>query len=101
MGLAERRAQQIYETNVFPKQVQRVAEAAGFEVPIEADREPLMEPNHDHIDEQRWTKLYVDSLVEGFKAIHVQRRRPEGPHPRHRDDAGRGVVASRCAAARP
>ena len=69
MGLAERRAMKAYQENIFPEQLKRVHQAAGFEVPLEVEWESLCVDGRDYLFQESWTAVYFDSLVLAFESI--------------------------------
>ena len=71
MGLAERRAAKEFETNKYPELKKKVLEAAGFEVPVEIDWESLATADQAHLYDEAWTKIYFQTLVDGFKQITI------------------------------
>ena len=71
MGLAERRAAKNFETTLFPALQKQVAEAAGFDVPIEVAWDTLAVADSAHLYDEAWPKVYFLPLVEAFKAITI------------------------------
>lgn len=71
MGLVERRAVKEFQDRRLPALQQQVAEAAGFEVPLEIAWDQLARDDQARYFDEGWTKVYFDPLVAALQAITV------------------------------
>jgi hypothetical protein len=71
MGLAERRATQEFQNNVFLGLKSKILDAAGFEMPIDVNWDSIADPNEARIYEEYWTKIFFEPLIGAFKKICV------------------------------
>ncbi len=69
MGLAERRAIKAFQDDRFPAFRQRIADAAGFEVPVEVNWESLALEGEAHLYDECWPKVYFEPLIAGLKSV--------------------------------
>src|SRR3954462_14206594 len=70
MGLAERRAQQEFETKHFPKLKKDVQSAAGFQVDVDVQWDTLHDDDASaQYAGDNWTKVYFTPLIDALKAV--------------------------------
>jgi hypothetical protein len=79
MGLAERRAVEQFKTERFPEWAASIAEAAGFDVPVEVAWQELAVADYADSYPEFFAEVYFRPLVEALRAVTV-------------DEIGRGAA---------
>jgi hypothetical protein len=69
MGLAERRAIKDFQTNELPALQTQMNEAAGFELPVEANWEKLAAEGESHLYAQSWRAVHFEPVIAALKSI--------------------------------
>lgn len=69
MGIAERKAAQQFEQTHYPKLLQDLQAAAGFEVPVEVDWASLSVEGFAHLYAEAWPKVYFLPLAAALRAV--------------------------------
>jgi hypothetical protein len=71
MGLQERRAIKKFQDESFPGLKKKVDEAAAFEVEMVIDWDSLALEDMSHLYEESFSKIYFQTLIDGFKEICI------------------------------
>lgn len=68
-SLAERRVAAAYQENQFAAFQTRIAEAAGFPVPVEVHWDTLMPTGEAHLYAESWSAVYFEPLVQALLVV--------------------------------
>ena len=71
LGLAERRAAQVFQNEELPQLRTRIEQAAGFEVPLEVHWEQLTVEGESHLYKDAWASVFFEPLIAAFRDIAV------------------------------
>lgn len=69
MNLAERRAISEFETSQIPSIKTRIAQAVGFEVPLDIHWETLAAPGEARLYAESWPQIYFEPLIAGLETV--------------------------------
>lgn len=69
MGLAERRAIEEFRATQFPDLTTKIAQAAGFTLPVEVEWTQLTYPGNNIKYPEIWTKLFFTPVIDALKRI--------------------------------
>ena len=69
MGLAERRALEMFKTEKYPPLAREIHDLVGFEVPIEVDWTSLAVENQSHLYESCWPVVYFETTLASFREV--------------------------------
>lgn len=69
MGLAEGRVIDDFETNQLPALQNKVDEAAGFSLPIQAKWETLAPEGESHLYAESWKDVYFEPLIAALQSV--------------------------------